>query len=61
MKNSFLNSILEYRYQTNAYIALLLESGYFESGISKELSNNILNPSKSRLMLKRKQSGMLSQ
>ena len=42
MKSSFLNSILEYRYQTNAYIALLLESGYFEPGISKELSKNIL-------------------
>ena len=42
MKSSFLNSILEYRYQTNAYIALLLESGYFEPGISKALSKNIL-------------------
>ena len=42
MKSSFLNTILEYRYQTNAYIALLLESGYFEPGISKELSRNIL-------------------
>jgi hypothetical protein len=42
MKNNLAKCILEYRYETNAYIALLLESGYFDSSIPKELRKNIL-------------------
>ena len=42
MNNPTIKHILEYNYKTNAYIALLMESGYYNYSLSQECRNAIL-------------------